>query len=102
MKERSTDQKISRARIHAIVHGYVQGVNFRYHTTRTARRLGLTGWVTNRRDGTVETIAEGEHSDIEDFVDFLHRGSPAARVDKVDIEWESPKGEFEGFGVRYR
>lgn len=91
----------SQARVHAIVHGYVQGVNFRYYTTRTARRLGLAGWVANRRDGTVETIAEGKRSDLEDFVDFLHRGSPAARVEDVDREWESPTGEFEGFRVRY-
>lgn len=97
----TSEASISRARVHAIVHGYVQGVNFRYYTTRTARRLGLTGWVANRRDGTVETIAEGKHSDLEDFVDFLHRGSPAARVEDVDIEWESPTGEFEGFRVRY-
>jgi acylphosphatase len=83
------------------VHGHVQGVNFRYYTTRTARRLSLSGWVANRRDGTVETIVEGEHSDVERFVGFLHRGSPAARVEDVDVEWESPRGEFGGFRVRY-
>jgi acylphosphatase len=87
--------------MHAIVRGRVQGVNFRYYTTRTARRLGLVGWVANRRDGAVETVVEGDHSDTEDFVDFLHRGSPAARVEKVNVDWESPRGEFEGFRVRY-
>ncbi|MGD2105504.1 MAG: acylphosphatase [Anaerolineae bacterium] len=96
-----TEEPTSQARVHATVHGYVQGVNFRYYTTRTARRLGLTGWVANRRDGTVETIVEGERSDIEEFVDFLHRGSPAARVEDVDVEWESPKMAFESFRVRY-
>jgi len=96
-----TDNSESRARMHAIVHGRVQGVNFRYYTTRTARRLGLVGWVANRRDGTVETIVEGDHPDIEDFVDFLHRGPPAARVEKVNVNWASPRGEFEGFRVRY-
>lgn len=96
-----TKRSASSARVHATIHGRVQGVNFRYYTTRTARRLGLTGWVANRRDGTVETIAEGERSDLEEFVDFLHRGSPAARVEDVDVEWESPKDEFEGFRVRY-
>ena len=96
-----TEKSTSRARVHATVYGRVQGVNFRYYTTRTARRLGLTGWVANRRDGTVETIAEGARSDLEEFADFLHRGSPAARVEEVDIEWESPTGEFEGFRVRY-
>jgi len=101
MTEKSTAQETSRARVHATVHGHVQGVNFRYYTTRTARRLGLMGWVANRRDGTVETVAEGKQSDLEEFVDFLHRGSPAARVEEVDVGWGSPKGEFEGFRVRY-
>ncbi len=91
----------SRARVHARVHGYVQGVNFRYYTTRTARRLNLTGWVANRRDGTVEAMAEGERLDLDEFVDFLHRGSPAASVKQVDVEWEEPKDEFDGFRVRY-
>ena len=97
-----TDKSTSRARIHATVHGRVQGVNFRYYTTRTARRLGLKGWVANRADGTVETIAEGKRSDLEQFEDFLHRGSPAARVEEVEAEWESPQGEFDGFRVRYQ
>lgn len=89
------------ARVHAIVHGYVQGVNFRYHATRTAQHLRLTGWVANRRDGTVETVAEGRREDLTEFVDFLHRGSPAASVQGVDVEWEKPTGEFDRFKVRY-
>ena len=96
-----TDERTSRARIHAIVRGRVQGVNFRYYTTRTARRLGLKGWVANRADGTVETVAEGDQSDLEEFKDFLHRGSPAARVEDVEVDWESITGEFDGFRVRY-
>ena len=96
-----TDDSTSRSRIHAIVHGYVQGVNYRYYTTRTARRLGLKGWVANRRDGKVETVAEGECSDLEEFERFLHRGPPAARVEKVEADWASYKGEFDGFRVRY-
>ncbi len=89
------------ARLHARVHGRVQGVNFRYYTTRTARRLGLTGWVANRRDGTVETVAEGPRSDLEQFLDFLHRGSPSASVQEVDVDWRDPSGEFDSFRVRY-
>jgi acylphosphatase len=91
----------SQARVHAVVHGYVQGVNFRYYTTRTARRLGLRGWVANRRDGTVETVAEGRRSELGEFVDFLHRGPPAASVQDVDVAWENPTGQFHGFTVRY-
>jgi acylphosphatase len=94
-------QSTRHARVHAVVRGYVQGVNFRYYTMRTARRLGLSGWVANRRDGAVETVAEGSRSDLDDFVGFLHRGSPSASVQGVDVEWESPTGEFNDFRVRY-
>ena len=97
MMGKSTPQ----ARVHAVIHGYVQGVNFRYYATLTARRLGVSGWVANRRDGSVETIAEGRRSDMDEFLDFLHRGSPSASVQGVDVEWESPTGEFSGFRVRY-
>ena len=96
-----TGKSTAQARVHAVVHGYVQGVNFRYYATRTARRLGLSGWVANRRDGTVETVAEGMRSDLGEFVDFLYRGSPSSSVRGVDVQWGSPTGEFSGFRVRY-
>lgn len=89
------------ARLHATVHGRVQGVNFRYYTIHTAHRLGLTGWVANRWDGAVETVAEGPREALNEFWRFLHRGSPSAMVEKVDAEWETPTGEFGHFGVRY-
>jgi len=91
----------SEARLHAIVHGYVQGVNFRYYAVRTAQRLGLTGWVANRWDGTVETVAEGQREMLNEFQAFLHRGSPSSVVQKIDVEWKAPTGEFDRFGVRY-
>ncbi|MDY7080647.1 MAG: acylphosphatase [Chloroflexota bacterium] len=92
----------SEARLHAVVHGRVQGVNFRYYTVRTAQRLGLTGWVANRWDGTVETVAEGPREVLNEFLTFLHHGSPSAFVQQVDYEWGTHVGEFKHFGVRYR
>lgn len=89
------------ARLRAVVHGRVQGVNFRYYTTRTAQRLGLTGWVANRWDGAVETVAEGLREPLCEFRDFLRQGSPSSFVQRVDDEWETPTGEFRRFGVRY-
>ncbi len=89
------------ARLHAIIHGYVQGVNFRYYTIRAAQQLGLTGWVANRWGGTVEAVAEGQREALNGFLAFLHRGSPHSAVQRVDIKWETPSGEFERFGVRY-
>jgi len=89
------------ARLHAVVEGRVQGVNFRYYTVRTARRLGLTGWVANRWDGTVEAVAEGPRAALEALLNFLHEGPPAARVTRVNVRWEQPTGEFTNFTVRY-
>jgi len=88
-------------RVHAIVHGRVQGVSFRFFTQRTAEELRLTGWVRNRRDGTVEAVAEGPLAQIGRFVSFLHRGSPSAQVAHVDVRYSQPTGEFSGFFIRY-
>lgn len=89
------------ARLHAIVHGIVQGVNFRYYTRLRAEALGLNGWVANRSDGTVEVVAEGPRPALEALLDFLRQGPPAARVDHVETYWERPTGEFRGFRIRY-
>lgn len=85
----------------AIVHGYVQGVSFRYYTRRAANRLGLTGWVANQRDGTVKVIAEGDAATLQEFLAFLHEGPPAARVARVDDTWADAEGAFHNFSVRY-
>jgi acylphosphatase len=87
--------------LHAIVQGRVQGVSFRYYAITTAQRLGLVGWVANRWDGSVETVAEGTRQALDEFLSFLHRGSPAAMVESVDAKWHSPSGEFSSFRLRY-
>jgi acylphosphatase len=95
------DRPAPEARLRATVHGRVQGVNFRYYAVREAERLGLTGWVANRWDGAVETVAEGSREALDRFQAFLHRGSPSAFVQRVDDRWEQPTGEFRHFGVRH-
>src|SRR5436309_6824649 len=72
--------------VHAIVHGRVQGVSFRYYAKAEADRLGLTGWVRNMPDGTVETIAVGSREALEGFVRWLHEGPSGARVTRVDAD----------------
>lgn len=93
-------QPTPNARLHATIHGRVQGVSFRYYTVRAAQRLGLTGWIANRWDGTVETIAEGQREALNEFRSLLQRGSPASDVRRVDAEWGIPTNEFERFKVR--
>jgi acylphosphatase len=90
-----------RARLHAIVGGIVQGVNFRYYTARQAETLGVTGWVANRWDGAVEVVAEGTRAELEVLLDWLGHGPPSARVDGVESTWEKPTGEYDAFRVRY-
>ncbi|BCX03186.1 MAG: acylphosphatase [Candidatus Roseilinea sp.] len=89
-----------RTRLHAIVRGIVQGVNFRYYTQREAQRLLLTGWVRNRLDGAVEVVAEGTRAQLERLLDFLHSGPPMAHVSGVEATWQPATGEFTTFEVR--
>jgi acylphosphatase len=83
--------------VHLRIHGQVQGVFFRASTEAEARRLGLTGWVRNRPDGSVEVIAEGPKAKLEDLVAWCRRGPPRAQVDRVEVEWGEAAGEFSGF-----
>jgi acylphosphatase len=95
-----TPEAASMARIHAIVEGRVQGVGFRYFVIDTAVALGLTGWVRNRWDGSVEALAEGPRPSLERFLQALHVGPRAASVTTVTPEWSAPTGEWVGFSVR--
>ena len=79
--------------------GRVQGVGFRYALEHEARRLGLAGWVRNRRDGSVEAVAQGEGDAIEALIAWARQGPPAARVSEVQITpAEDPP--YSGFELR--
>ena len=82
----------------AVVRGRVQGVGFRYFAERSARALGVKGWVRNRPDGTVETLAEGDDAAVTEYLARLVRGPAGARVDGVDVEPREP-GNFSDFEV---
>ena len=88
-------------RLSAIVAGRVQGVSFRYYTVLQAQELGITGWVRNLPDRTVEVCAEGVRAKLEELLKFLHSGSPAAQVTQVTVDWQTATGEFVGFKTRY-
>jgi acylphosphatase len=88
-----------RTRAHVFVAGKVQGVYFRATTRDTADEHGVDGWVRNLRDGRVEAVFEGDEDSVEAMVEFCHEGSPAARVDDVEVEYEPPE-DIEGFEVR--
>jgi len=87
-------------RLQARVTGRVQGVGFRYYVLGEAARIGLTGWVRNRRDGSVEVIAEGEQEQLERLVQALKRGCSSSLVEDVKTDWLESTGEFPGFSAR--
>ncbi|UCD56316.1 MAG: acylphosphatase [Candidatus Hydrogenedentota bacterium] len=88
-------------RAHAIVEGRVQMVFFRYSTCQEADRLGVNGWVMNRRDGAVEVVAEGEKEAVDALMQWCRHGPSGARVTNVKMTHEPYSGEFKSFDVRY-
>ena len=92
---------VEHKRLEAIVHGYVQGVGFRWWTRETARRLGVRGFVRNRMDRTVEVVAEGSEYALQQLLSVLETGPSAASVNHVDASWLPSRGEFYGLEVRF-
>ncbi len=90
---------MERSAVHLVVVGRVQGVGFRARAIAEATRLGLSGWVRNRMDGTVEARAEGAPRAVEAFVAWCRRGPPAAEVQGVEISAVPPTGLDRGFQV---
>jgi len=82
-----------------VVHGFVQGVYFRDTVRRRAVAAGVSGWVRNNWDGTVEAVFEGTPEAVERLVAFCHEGPRGARVDRVDAVDEPLEGLL-GFPVR--
>ena len=82
-----------------VVHGDVQGVFFRDSTQREAESKGVAGWVTNRSDGAVEAVFEGDADAVQVMVDFVRSGPSQADVDDVEVFAQEPDG-LSGFEVR--
>jgi acylphosphatase len=82
---------------HVRITGQVQGVFFRAWTRDQARELGVSGWVRNCGDGSVEAHVEGEEGAVEELVGRLRHGPPSARVEDVRVEHADREGfrEFE-------
>jgi acylphosphatase len=90
---------MSAVAIRVRVYGRVQGVGFRYFVQSRSRSLGLVGWVRNRSDGSVEALAEGPSSTVEEWIDLLREGAPASRVDRVESRRVDPSGAFTAFSI---
>ena len=88
-------------RLHAVIHGDVQGVGFRWFVVDEARPLGLRGWVRNRPDGSVELTAEGERAKLEQLLSAARRGPRSAEVTDVDVQWQEARGDLRPFELTH-
>ncbi|HKO88586.1 MAG TPA: acylphosphatase [Burkholderiales bacterium] len=84
--------------IHLLIHGVVQAVGFRESMRIEAERLGITGWVRNRRDHTVEAVIDGEPAALDAMLAWAKRGPRQAIVDR--IETHDIEGGFDSFERR--
>jgi acylphosphatase len=80
------------------IRGHVQGVGFRMYVTRKARQLGLSGWVRNRLDGSVEAQVQGPAAAVDALISAVRRGPPGSAVEAVQVSDGS--GEHQGFETR--
>ena len=88
------------ARLTAWVHGYVQGVGFRWWTRARALELGLTGYAANQNDGRVLVVAQGSRQACEQLLSLLRGGDTAGSVDTVVADLTDPGEPMSGFRER--
>ena len=89
------------ARAEVSIYGRVQLVMFRDFATRKARALGLSGFVVNRADGSVFSVAEGPREELDAWVARLHQGPLLAKVERCETRFMETSGEFLGFHIHY-
>lgn len=82
-----------------LIHGRVQGVYYRASMAAQAARLGVVGWVRNRRDGSVEAVLHGPADAVAQLIDWARRGPSAARVESVQVTTAAPE-PLSGFEQR--
>jgi acylphosphatase len=87
--------------LHAIVTGRVQMVMMRDFVQRSGKKLGLTGYVKNLPDGSVEVVAHGVPGMLEKLVEQLHKGSLLSKVQDVQVEWREAKASYGSFEIEY-
>jgi acylphosphatase len=90
---------MAKARAHVLITGLVQGVGFRGSVYYRAAALGLTGWVMNHHYDAVEAVFEGEEESVHQMVQWCHRGPSSAIVKQVEVDWQTPTGEFHSFNI---
>jgi acylphosphatase len=92
---------VTHKQVHGTIRGRVQGVGFRYFTQQIAAELGVTGWVKNNYDGSVEFLAQGTDEEIEAFLRNIRRGPASASVQDMRVRESSVKREYASFHIRF-
>ena len=87
----------TRKALRLIIHGRVQGVFFRDSMRNEAQRIGVTGWVQNNNDGTVEAVVHGDPASVEDIVRWTRLGPQQAQVERIEIEPD--EGSYSSFEI---
>ena len=86
-------------RLHLRIEGKVQGVYFRNNMKLIAAENNVKGWVRNLREGSVEAVLEGKKGDVQQIIEWAHRGPTNAVVTNVTIKEELYKGDFSSFEI---
>lgn len=94
------DSSADTARVHLLIRGRVQGVYYRASMLQEAQKLGLTGWVRNRPDGSVEAVAEGPRSQLEKLISWCWKGPPGAKVSRIDPQWLAAQYSEREFSIK--
>jgi acylphosphatase len=81
--------------------GRVQGVFYRDNAQEKAQALGLTGYIKNMPDNSVEALVQGEKEKIQAFAEWCKEGPSSAKVDQVEISWQEPQETFTNFEITY-
>ncbi len=87
-------------KIRAVIRGKVQGVFFRMETQEAARRIGVNGWVRNRRDGSVEVLIAGDVEKVDAMLAWCRKGPSMARVDDIETQAIDDQEDHTDFIVR--
>ena len=85
--------------VNMVIIGKVQGVGFRYFVLRQAQELGISGWVSNKPNGHVEALAQGDKEDLDQFIAKVKEGPSLSRVDDVILNWEDGQENYTSFEI---
>lgn len=85
--------------IYCVVTGRVQRVGYRDFVDTYAKDEGLTGWIKNNPNGSVEVVLQGTPDQLKDCIEVLNEGSILAKVEGLTVDWRTPKQLFDSFRV---